>query len=140
MQTITVKNALPKNKDGSQQVAIFDRSDNYKWGAPADGSPEGTQVEGELFIGDDRPIEVPLTAAVKVALNEKRLVEVDSEGGAIDEDDDGGAAGAFTLAGLMKLTRAELDALAEEEGVETPADLDTKEDVAQAILDKQGTE
>lgn len=141
MQTITVKNALPKAKDGSQQVAIFDRNDNYKWGTPDDNTPEAGQVEGELFIGDDRPITVPLTSAVKTALNEKRLVEVDGEGDeAESEDDDSEAAGAYTLKGLMRLSRDELDALADEEGIEAPADLENKEAVAQAILDKQGEE
>lgn len=65
MHKIKVKSALPVNPDGGFPVAFADKGDAYE--------------NGEAFVADQTVHELPLTANVKAALNDGRLVEADAE-------------------------------------------------------------
>ena len=128
--TIQVKSALPKQPDGGFKVAIFDRDDRYK------AENEG-EVDGELFIADDKVHNVVPTAAVRAAMVDGRLKEVRA-GEDPDAEDDDESEESKSLAQLMAMTREELDDAAEVEGVDNAQSMKTKEEVARAIIAKRG--
>lgn len=132
MRTILVKSGRKSQKDGGHPLALFDRHDAY----------EG----GELFIADGREHDVPLTAAVRAALNTGALIEVGSiddvepftdhdDVGDEDDEDEAQTIGGETFEQLLTHTREQLDAMAAELGVEDPGALANKNAVVEAMFD-----
>jgi len=81
MSKIKVKNALPKNADGSYPVAIWEKDEAHEATKRTVKGTDGKEVtvqtaEGELYIADDQEHSVVVTGGVSQALAEGRLVEV----------------------------------------------------------------
>jgi hypothetical protein len=127
VQTVTVVNATPQEKDGGYRVAIHDYNDLY----------EG----GELFIADGAEHTVPATAAVKAALVSGALREVgegegesdDSDDADDDDDDDGESE--FTEKALRELTREKLNEIATGLDIDKPESFRNKDELITAILE-----
>lgn len=128
-QKILVKSAYPAQPDGGHKLAIFERDDRHVYDSPEEGT------DGELWIADDKVHEVYLTPGVKTALNEGRLKEWDGEEEVEDDSEPitAGNSSEFSQAELETLSRAELDALAGELGIDT-APMKNKGEVAAAIV------
>lgn len=62
MKTVKVKSAFPQQEDKGYKLAIFET--------------HSAHADGQLYIADDKIHEVALTAGVKTAINENRLIEI----------------------------------------------------------------
>lgn len=119
MKTVTVKSGLPKRDDGGFPLALFERNEAHKG--------------GEIYIADDETHEVALTAEVKAALNDGRLVE--AEEGESEKPDTPYADADDTVDSLKnRYNTVELEDLAGKYGVEVQDEWQ-KKDIAEAILD-----
>lgn len=86
-EKVYVKSAFPKQKDGGFKIAIHERDAMHATDEVSDEFPSGNP-DGELFIADDAVHHVAVTAGVKAALNDGRLIETNKSGKAKNEPED----------------------------------------------------